>query len=86
MDWNPLPVLRTLMRQLQIDTAELLPRYRIGEQRWRHSVEIRSRYGFQDWSDPRVRFQLIRWLYAMCWTGTDRPGILFDRATSPDIS
>lgn len=78
----PAPVLRTLMRQLQIDTAELLPRYRLGEQRWRHSVEIRSRYGFQDWGEPVVRFRLSRWLYAMCWTGTDRPGILFDRATT----
>ncbi|MDF5922209.1 hypothetical protein P4133_31340 [Pseudomonas aeruginosa] len=25
---------------------------------------------------------MSRWLYALCWTGTDRPGVLFERATS----
>ena len=25
---------------------------------------------------------LARWLYALCWTGTDRPSVLFDRATA----
>lgn len=24
---------------------------------------------------------MARWLYAVCWTGTERPGILFERAT-----
>jgi hypothetical protein len=28
-----------------------------------------------------AQFRLNRWLYALCWTGTDRPGILFGRAT-----
>jgi hypothetical protein len=28
------------------------------------------------------RLSLARWLYALCWTGTDRPGELFNRATS----
>ena len=31
-------------------------------------------------------FRLNRWLYAVCWTGTDRPSILFDRATAWLIS
>ena len=26
--------------------------------------------------------RLTRWLYAQCWTGTERPGALFERATS----
>ncbi|MFA5504042.1 MAG: Tn3 family transposase [Vulcanimicrobiota bacterium] len=26
--------------------------------------------------------KLSRWLYALCWTGTDQPGVLFDRATT----
>ena len=25
---------------------------------------------------------LNRWLYALCWTGTARPSVLFDRATA----
>ena len=36
----------------------------------------------RDFSDPDVGFRLTRWLYAQCWTGTERPGALFDRATS----
>jgi hypothetical protein len=27
-------------------------------------------------------FRLTRWLYALCWTGTDRPSVLFERATT----
>lgn len=26
------------------------------------------------------RLQLGRWLYTLCWTGTDRPSVLFERA------
>ena len=29
-----------------------------------------------------AQWRLIRWLYALCWTGTDRPSALFDRATA----
>ena len=29
-----------------------------------------------------MRLRLARWLYALCWTGTDRPSVLFDRATA----
>ena len=47
-----------------------------------HPVEIRRRYGFRDFSDISARFRLNRWLYALCWTGTDRPGMLFDRAVA----
>lgn len=31
--------------------------------------------------DPSVGFRLARWLYALCWTGTERSSVLFDRAT-----
>ena len=27
-----------------------------------------------------MAFRLTRWLYALCWTGTDRPSVLFERA------
>ncbi len=29
-----------------------------------------------------MQFRLNRWLYALCWTGSDRPSALFDRATA----
>lgn len=29
-----------------------------------------------------MQFRLNRWLYALCWTGTNRPSVLFDRAVA----
>lgn len=78
----PGAVLQTLVRQLRVTNLDQLPRYRSADQRWEHAAEIRSRYGFCDWADPVVGFRLCRWLYALCWTGTERPGVLFDRATT----
>ena len=54
--------------------------YRDNETRWDHAAEIRRHCGFRDFGDPGARVRLNRWLYALCWTGTDRPGVLFDRA------
>ena len=78
----PDAVLQTLVRQLRVTNLDQLPRYRSADQRWEHTAEIRSRYGFREWADPMVGFRLCRWLYALCWTGTERPGVLFDRATA----
>ena len=78
----PPAVLQTVGRQLQVTNLEMLSQYSTGEQRWEHTAEIRSRYGFRDWAEPAVGFRLSRWLYALCWTGTERPGVLFDRATT----
>lgn len=78
----PGTVLQTLVRQLQITNLEQLSRYRGADQRWEHTAEIRRRYGFRDWDEPIVGFRLSRWLYALCWTGTERPGGLFDRSTT----
>lgn len=33
-------------------------------------------------ADSSVGLRLARWLYALCWTGTDRPSELFNRATT----
>ncbi len=78
----PGTVLQTLVRQLRVTNLDQLPRYRSANQRWEHTAEIKSRYGFRDWVDPTVSLRLSRWLYALCWTGTEQPGILFDRATT----
>src|SRR5271157_5715699 len=32
--------------------------------------------------NPVARFRLTRWLYALCWSGDDRPGPLIDRAAA----
>ena len=75
-------VIQCLARQLQIAQLSCLFQYRESETRWDHAAEIRRHCGLQDFSDPAVQFRLNRWLYALCWTGTDRPGVLFDRATT----
>ncbi len=79
----PAGVAADLARQLGIaDPAGCLARYRDGRARWQHAREIRQRYGYREFGDPAAHFRLARWLYALCWTGTDRPSVLFDRATA----
>ncbi|MDD1617099.1 MAG: Tn3 family transposase [Methylococcaceae bacterium] len=78
----PDSVLQTLIRQLKITNLDQLLRYRNADQRWVHTAEIRVQYGFSDWNNPTVGFRLSRWLYALCWTGTEQSGVLFDRATT----
>ena len=47
----------------------------------REGEQIQESYGFSDFlAEGYARFRLARWLYALCWTGTDRPSALFDRA------
>ena len=71
-----------LARQLRIADPACLALYREGRVRWQHAREIRAGFGYREFTDPTVRFRLARWLYALCWTGTDRPSVLFDRATA----
>ncbi len=63
-------------------SAELLTTYAASEGRWRHAPRIRERYGYRVLTDPFVAFRLNRFLYALCWTGTDRPSALFERAVA----
>lgn len=79
----PVPVIHTLTNQLGIEVVmDSLRAYSIGEQRWRHAAEIRTHYGYVDITEPQVGFRLTRWLYSLCWTGTDRPSVLFERTTT----
>ena len=68
--------------QLGIQVGSLLSEYAASRWRSRHPVEIRDRYGYRAFCEPFVQFRLNRWLYALCWTGSDRPSALFDRATA----
>lgn len=78
----PAPVRHTLAKQLDIMSVDGTQAYRVGEQRWQHAAEIRARYGYVEITEPQAGFRLTRWLYALCWTGTDRPSALFERATT----
>ena len=71
-----------LARQLGIADPGCLALYREGRVRWQHAREIRVGFGYREFTDPAMRFRLARWLYALCWTGTDRPSVLFDRETA----
>jgi hypothetical protein len=77
----PAAVLSFLSRQLAISLPDHLDSYSEGRQRQLHAAEIRTRYGYRDFADREVGFRLARWLYSLCWTGTERPGVLFERAT-----
>ena len=77
----PAGVAKDMARQLGIADPACLAQYREGGVRWQHAREIRAGFGYREFTDPHVRFRLTRWLYALCWTGTDRPSVLFDRAT-----
>jgi hypothetical protein len=80
---TPPAVITAMARQLGETSAPCLDAYRDGRQRWRHTATIREHYGFRDLEeDPAAGFRLTRWLYVLCWTGDDRPGLLFDRATT----
>ncbi|MCL4525320.1 MAG: Tn3 family transposase [Gammaproteobacteria bacterium] len=78
----PAPILQTLARQLYIESFDGIESYGTGQQRWQHAQEIRAEYGYAEITEPRVGWRLTRWLYALCWTGTDRPTALFERATA----
>jgi TnpA family transposase len=78
----PSGVVQALRRQLRLTGPEQLVEYVQGEQRWVHAEQIRATQGYRALTDPAVGFAFARWLYAQCRTGTDRPGVLFDRATS----
>ena len=74
--------MRSLSKQLAIEGTDGLADYAQAEQHWTHAEQIRIDYGYQIFNDPIAGFRLTRWLYAQCWTGTERPSVLFDRATT----
>jgi hypothetical protein len=77
----PAEVLPVLCRQLGIADPDCLQRYS-DHRRWIHANDIQNRFGYRHFTDPGIGLRLSRWLYALCWTGTDRPGVLFERASS----
>jgi TnpA family transposase len=79
---TPSAVLQALRRQLGLSGSDRIVDYAQGEQRWVHAEQIRTEHGYRALTDPIAGFAFARWLYAQCWTGTDRPSVLFDRATS----
>jgi len=77
----PAAVVRTVASQIDVLDLTCVSAYFQSEQRWRHTAEIRARHGYREFVEQGVQFRLRRWLCAMCWTGTDRPSLLFDHAS-----
>lgn len=75
----PQPVIDRMAEQLDITNINCLAAYRKSKWRRVHAVEIRRQYGYYEFVDSFVGFRLTRWLYTLCWTGTERPSVLFDR-------
>ena len=79
----PAPVLDDLARQLDLDGNVTLDVYFGSRQRKRHLAQIRAQYRFREFvTAGMARFRLARWLYTLCWTGDDRPALLFERAVA----
>ncbi len=47
-----------------------------------HAAQIQQAYGYRDFTDPQVQHDLVDWLQARVRLATERPGVLFDLATS----
>ena len=79
----PWKIIERIAAQVHVDDiSNYLSHYQQSEQRWRHATEIRIRYGYKEFNEKSIQFKLGRWLYALFWTGTDRPGLLFEQAVS----
>jgi len=80
---TPASAVRFSADQLAIaGSAELMVTYVANAGRWRHGPRIRERYGYRLLTDFGITFRLHRFIYALCWTGTDRPSALFERAVA----
>jgi len=74
-------VIERIATQIKVnDPDSCVSMYMESKQRWRHTVEIRSRYSYVEFAEKGCRFRLGRILCALFWAGTDRPGLLFDHA------
>lgn len=79
----PASVLAAVIEQLALESGTDVAAYFAGSRRIRHLALIRTHCGFTDFGENAVaRFRLTRWLYALCWSGDDRPGPLIDRAAA----
>lgn len=79
----PPGVIRFMTREVGLPPSnDGLGSYWGQRQRLRHVEEISRLYGYREFHSTAVGLRLSRWLYAQCWTGTDQPQVLFERATS----
>ena len=76
----PAPVVAALARQLDIDDPGVLVGYGKLAVRWKHTAEIRRRYGYTDFTAEPGHISLLRWLYRQAWSDDLGPTALFRAA------
>jgi len=76
----PEPVVVALARQLDIDDPGMLVGYGKLPVRWRHTAEIRERYGYVEFTSQPAHWRLVRWLYQMAWNDDLGPSALLRAA------
>jgi hypothetical protein len=74
----PEPVVAAVARQLGINDLEVLAGYRDMPVRWRHTAEIRDRYGYHFTGPDRFAFTV--WLYRQAWADEVASSVLFRAA------
>ncbi|WP_142388516.1 DUF4158 domain-containing protein, partial [Bacillus thuringiensis] len=77
----PQSVITYMANQLHLD-AQSFSRYRNKRSQWDQMQEIRSVYGYKNFTDKSTHWRFIRWLYARAWLYNERPSVLFDLATA----
>ena len=76
----PAPIVVSLARQLDIADPGVLVGYGKLAVRWKHTAEIRRRYGYTDFAAQPGHFSLLRWLYRQAWADDLGPTVLFRAA------
>ncbi|EQD47360.1 Transposase, Tn3, partial [mine drainage metagenome] len=76
----PPPVVASVARQLDIADPGILAGYAKLAVRWRHTSEIRRRYGYRDFASQPGHFFLVLWLYRQAWVDDLGPSALFRAA------
>ena len=77
-DEVPEEIINSVAAQLQVQDPALLIGYSKLPMRWRHTTEIRERYGYQDFNDAHVRSRFDQWLYRIVWSDDIGPSSLFE--------
>ena len=76
----PAPIVAALARQLDIVDPGVLTGYAKLPVRWKHTAEIRRRYGYSDFASEPGHISLLRWLYRQAWADDLGPSVLFRAA------
>ena len=76
----PAPIVASLARQLDIADPGVLVGYGKLPVRWKHTAEIRRRYGYRDFTCQPAHVSLLRWLYRQAWADDLGSSALFRAA------